>query len=358
MKVALVNHNLGSGGVEKLIYDMAVEMKNNNIDVDIVLLTSVNGVYDDFLKGKGINIIHLSNKWDIYSPKNIFRLVKVLKKYDVVHTHIYSAQLWTAFASYLLPKEIKYITTEHSTTNRRRGNKIFRIIDRWMYSRYDKVVSITSEVKKELENWIGKNKNTDIVIENGIKLNDYITAKPNKREEFNLEVGDKILIMISRFSPPKDHATLIDAMAHLDPEYKLLLVGEGELKEQCINQVKNLKIEDRVLFLGYRRDVPNLLKMCDGAILSSFYEGLPISALEIMASGIPFIASDVPGLTDLVKNCGILFKQGKTLELKGKIKEVMENKKIKEEVVARGTEKSERYSIENKVKEYLTLYKN
>ncbi|MGL5744693.1 MAG: glycosyltransferase, partial [Cetobacterium sp.] len=102
-KLAIVNHNLGSGGAEKLIYDIALELKKRDVNFSVILLTSHNCIYGKKLLEKGVDVIYLSHRWDIYSPKNIFRLIKVLKGYDVIHTHIYSAQLWTAFSSYFLP---------------------------------------------------------------------------------------------------------------------------------------------------------------------------------------------------------------------------------------------------------------
>ena len=86
-RLAIVNHNLGSGGAEKLIYDMALELKDMNIKFSIILLTSVNDIYGKKLQEVGIDVIYLSDKWDIYSPKNILRLRKILKNYDIIHTH-------------------------------------------------------------------------------------------------------------------------------------------------------------------------------------------------------------------------------------------------------------------------------
>ena len=175
-RLAIVNHNLGSGGAEKLIYDMAIELQKRGINFSVILLTSVNCIYGKRLLEKGIDVIYLSDRWDIYSPKNIFRLIKVLKDYDIIHTHVYSAQLWTALASLYLDKKKIYITTEHSNSNNRRGRVLFKLIDKMMYSRYSNIVCITSKVRDSLVEWIGNNDKFR-VIENGIDIDSILIIK-------------------------------------------------------------------------------------------------------------------------------------------------------------------------------------
>lgn len=357
MRIALVNHNLGSGGAEKLIHDMAVEMNARGVQADVVLLTRKKGIYDDSLEEKGIKVIHLSEEWDIYSPKNIIRLIKVLKNYDVVHAHIYSAQLWTAAASYFLPGKIKYITTEHNTTNNRRKKWYFRILDRWMYSRYQEIVSITPEVRRCLFQWLGKDPEDRTVIKNGIVLENFIQAEPLEREKFGLTSEDRVILMVARFNDQKDQKTLIEAMEFLPQEYKLLLIGQGNLEEKCKAQAEELGLGNRVQFLGYRKEIPQFLKMSDISVLSSYYEGLSISALEAMASGRPFVASDVPGLRDLVENNGVLFQRGNSKELAEIIGRLCQDREYNLEIGEKCLAKAKEYDIKSTVDEYLNIYK-
>ncbi|WP_407537332.1 glycosyltransferase [Cetobacterium somerae] len=205
-RLAIVNHNLGSGGAEKLIHDMALELKDMNIEFSIILLTNVNDIYGKKLQEVGIDVIYLSNKWDIYSPKNIFKLKKILKHYDIIHTHTYTAQLWTAFSSLFLGKKKKYITTEHSTSNRRREKFYFKYLDGWMYSRYNKIISITDATQINLKKWLNnKNPEKHLVINNGINLKKYYSTTPINRKEINqnLKEEDILICMIGRFSEQK-----------------------------------------------------------------------------------------------------------------------------------------------------------
>ena len=84
-------------------------------------------------------------------------------------------------------------------------------------------------------------------------------------------------------------------MQLLPLEVKLVLAGEGVLKKKCQDLVETLKLKERVVFLGLRMDIPQLLKTADVVVLSSKYEGLSLSSIEGLAAGKPFVASDVPG---------------------------------------------------------------
>lgn len=356
MKIALVNHNLGSGGAEKLIYDMSILLKEKAYQVDVVLLTEVGGVYDKKLQENGINVIHLSNRWDIYSPQNIYRLIKVLKNYDVVHTHTYASQLWVSIASLFLSKKINFVTTEHNTTNRRRGRFIFKYVDKFMYSRYKNIISITEEVKINLIDWI-ENSERHKVISNGINLKKYFNSNKISKEKLGLELEDILITMVARFSEQKDHMTLIKAIEILPHEYKLLLLGEGELKEKFQKYVNEKKLNEKIKFLGYRDDVPEILKTSDIGVLSSNYEGLPISLLEIMATGIPFVGSRVPGIKELASDIGVLFAHKNSEELAEKLKKLSEDRNYYEQVKNKCIKKAKDYDIENTTDKYITIYK-
>ena len=115
-------------------------------------------------------------------------------------------------------------------------------------------------------------------------------------------------------------------------------------------------IGERVLFLGLRMDVPQLLKTADVVVLSSKYEGLSLSSIEGMASGKPFVASDVPGLQEIVTGAGILFKQGDAKDLANKIENLITNEVYYQEIVNTCLKRSEQYDIQLMVEKHIHLY--
>jgi glycosyltransferase involved in cell wall biosynthesis len=358
MNIAIVVTHLGSGGAEKLVVDMAPVMSEKGNDVEVVVLSSHNDVFSNFMKKDNVKLTFLSNSKSYWKIFNLFKLYKILKNKDYIYSHVVQAQYFTAIVSIFLPSRIKLATTEHSTYNRRRDKYLFKFIEKFIYSRYDKIVSITEQVKSNLLEHLKIKENNDfLVIENGVNLETITSAKPADRSKFNYTNKDVLIIMIGRFSLAKDQKTLIKAISILNNNYKLLLVGEGELMQENIQLAQNLKISDRVNFLGFRSDIPKLIKMCDIGVLSSHWEGQPLSAIEIMGSEIPFVGSKVSGITELAENYGVLFPENNEAVCADEILKLSTDNEYYKSIVKKCILRSKAYSINIMVDNYLNIFK-
>ena len=140
-----------------------------------------------------------------------------------------------------------------------------------------------------------------------------------------------VLIMVARFLEPKDHATLLRAVANLPVNVRLWLVGDGPLRADSEALAQQLSIRGRVVFLGNRDDVPSLLAASDVFVLASASEMLPISILEAMRAGLPIIASDVGGVRELIVNglSGSLVTPGSVKALTEAIQTVIADVRIR-----------------------------
>ena len=186
MKILHITNNLGSGGAEKLLQQIIPIQQKNNNEIELLLLTNKGNVFN-------INNIKIySINKGIYSWKNIFIIRRYLKKdYDIVHCHLFPTQYWVIFASLFLKKKTKLIFTEHSTNNKRRNNILFKNIERFIYRKYNKVISITKKVENNLTNWVGKNNITSTVIENGIDINKFYNAKKYNKTDIEKKIKEK-----------------------------------------------------------------------------------------------------------------------------------------------------------------------
>ncbi|MEK3697504.1 glycosyltransferase [Paenibacillus sp. FSL R10-2199] len=366
MKILHIINNLGSGGAEKLIEETLPLMNNNSsISVELLLLTNEANVFEKGLKAANINISVVPIR-RIRSPLNIFYIRKhIIKgKFDVVHVHLFPAQYWTAMACMFIKKRRpKLITTEHNTSNRRRGKKLFRYIDKFIYSKFNIIISISMATKKALDSWInlfGKSEEKSIVIENGINLEKFKNAKGYVKSEivsaFTNET--KILCMIGRFSTQKDHQTLIRAVAMLPENIHLLLIGEGELIKANKALVTNLSINDRIHFLGFRNDIEKIIKTVDILILSSNWEGFGLAALEGMSAGIVVLGTDVEGLSEVIGDEDQLFQVGDAKELANKIMVFLNDNQLYLNKANAGFTRSGKYDISNMVAKYIDIYQN
>jgi len=168
----------------------------------------------------------------------------------------------------------------------------------------------------------------------------------------------KILLQVSSFRYPKDQKTIIRALKMLDDSVVLVLVGDGPLKKECEEFAVQKGVSDRVFFLGIRMDISKILKTADIIILSSHHEGLSLSSIEGMASGKPFVASNAPGLGDIVKGAGVLFPVGDENILAQKLENLLSDTKFYSKTVEKCLERAEQYNITENIEKTIRLYES
>lgn len=366
MKVLHVINNLGSGGAEKLL-EIYIPILNRieNIEVDILLLTDENNVFYDSLVKNNIKVL-VAKYRSIYDIRNILEIRNhiVSGNYDIVHSHTFPTQYWVALASIIVfNKKVKFFTTEHSTHNRRREKIYLKCIEMLIYSQYDVIISITEKTKDNLIKWLNVNNKKigkHFVIENGVNIEDLKMALPYEKKELieGITNNIKLVCMVGRFSEAKDQSTLIKAISKLTDDYHLILVGEGPLIEEHKMQARILGIIERVHFLGFRQDIPRILKTVEVIVLSSHWEGLSIASIEGLSCGKPFIASRVPGLEELVDGYGLLFEHSNADELASLIYTVNNDKTLFDEVSKKCLQRAEDFNIRKTVNSLVKLYKD
>lgn len=342
--------SLQTGGAEKLMVDLLPRLRDLGNDVELLLFDGTKTPFYKELENIGIKIHHIAIGGNVYNPLNIFRLRKHLKKYDIIHTHNTACQYFTPLARILTRAKCKLLTTEHSTNNRRRQYKLFKYLDKFMYSRYKFIISISEKATNSLTHFVG-NKDNIITIENGVDLFKY-----QKLKAPILDRKEKIITMVAGFRDAKDHDTLINALSLLPREYKLWLVGDGKRRGILEKLVADLNLVNRVKFWGIRSDIPQILEKSHIVVLSSHWEGLSLSNIEGMASGRPFIASDVDGLREIVSGYGILFPHQDAKTLANEIKSLCENKEKYNQVVHACQEKAKQYDIKKTAEKYNKIY--
>lgn len=352
MKILHVINSLEIGGAEKLVADLLPIIKNKGHKVDLLLFNGVETSLKKELIANKINIIEFTKNGSMYNPIYILQLIFIMSKYDIVHTHNSSPQLFCSIAQMFCSN--KLITTEHNTYNRRRNWKWYKFIDKWMYRRYDKIICISDIAEILLRKYLNNDSSKICTIYNGVNIDLFINADADESLYQNNDICK--IMMIAGFRPQKDQPTLIKAISLLPPHYHLFLVGDGTEKSKCVLLAKELNIEDRVHFLGIRSNIPQLLKAADVIVMSSHYEGLSLSCIEGMASGKPFIASDVDGLREVTKDAGILFEHQNCKQLADEIKKVTTDNLYCKLIVERCQRKAKLYDINKMADGYLNTY--
>lgn len=346
MRILHVITSLEIGGAQRLLADL---LPLQGISEDVTLLV-YERVYNDFeksLEESGINILCL-NENNFHNPGVIFRLRKIFKEYDLVHVHLFPTIYWASLAARGL--KVKLVYTEHSTSNSRRNKWYFRPIERFMYGRYDRIISISQQTQDALTCWLGQHDERFVVINNGVDTNKFASVK--------MPVIPKSLIMVSRFASSKDQETVIRALEHIDKEATLRFVGDGENRKYCENLAQELGVSDRIQFLGSRSDVPELVASSYIGIQSSNWEGFGLTAVEMMAAGKPVIATDVEGLKQVVEGAGEIFHLGSVSELVSKVNNLLLDKKYYQSLSEQCSLRAIEYNINVMSDYYLNLYKS
>jgi sugar transferase (PEP-CTERM/EpsH1 system associated) len=181
-----------------------------------------------------------------------------------------------------------------------------RLTHRLMTKLRDKVISVSKDLKDYMINEVGIPSEKVVVIYNAVDCNHShsFTQSDDLRHEFGLINGHPVVGIIGRLVPVKDHSTLLKASVKVFasmPEAKLVIVGDGPLRSELNDTTRELRISDRVLFLGHRNDVPDLLPLMDVVVLCSLHEGSSLTLLEAMADGKAVIATTVGGNPELVE---------------------------------------------------------
>lgn len=356
MKILQVINSLHIGGAEKLVVDLVPLLKQQGFEVDVLLLNGDNTAFKKLLVSQSVNVYSLGTNNNIYNPFLIFQLCRYMRSYDLIHVHLFPAQYWAAFAKIISFSKVILATTEHNTINRRRDIVVFKWIDRFIYNQYERVIAISQKTSELLSSYLRNDKGIS-TIQNGVHIANYKNADPYSKNELLKIREDNVLItMVAGFRDQKDQDTLIRAMLKLPVNYHLALIGDGIRKVLCEKLTNNSGLNNRVHFLGLRDDVTRILKTSDIVVMSSHYEGLSLSSIEGMASGKPFLASNVNGLREITEGAGVLFEEGNENDLADKIQSLIDHPDVYKKVAQKCQYKAAEYDIQKMADSYIEMY--
>lgn len=339
-----VIHALNNGGAETLAIRLSERLQSDRFN-PLICSLSDEGALRTVLEKKKLAYITLGKREgkDFSLPA---RLRKVLMEHniDLVHTHNQGPLLYTTLASLFLKKWI-VIHTEHINMGQEfsYSNK-HQLYNTFLYRRTDGFISIAQHLTDNfLENYPTL-QDKIVTIRNSVDVSQFQDLQgvgvSDIRQNLSLPSRTVLLGNISALRKQKDHVTLVKAMQELSrkrDDIYLVIAGEGECEGELKKLVVDLGLEERVLFLGYRDDIENLLQQFDVFILSSLYEGLPLCLLEAMAVGCPVVATDVVGTNELVENkkTGILTKPRDPEDLANAILALLQDKSQLEQLKIR-----------------------
>ena len=354
MKIIHVISNLELAGAQTMCCNLLCALKDLEEDkITVVSLFNTSNSITEKLKDNGINVICLEKKHGI-DVSMIRKLRKIFKKEkpDVIHAH-------AAVLKYVGPaslfKKAKIVHTMHTLANKE-GSKADALITKFFYKTKKAFpVALTPEVQRSISNRYHIKPERIPVIYNGVDLSNCISKE-------NYFTNDSFKILhIGRFSEEKNHIGLVNAFEIFKKEFPnsvLNLIGDGILKESIQTLVKEKNLENNVKFLGLQKNVYPFLNDADLFALPSTYEGMPMTLIEAMGTGLPIVASNVGGIPDMLTNASnaILTEVNDKILADAFIK-LAKDENLRETYGSQALHDSKQFSAQNMAKSYYDFYK-
>ncbi len=306
-----------------------------------ILITGSEGLLIDDAKRLGVEAYFLPSLVreinpvkDITALLDIRRLLLRIKSSSlspiIVHTHSSKAGIIGRWAAYLagIPVIIHtfhgYGFNDYQSFLKR---QLFIFLERLTARITTRFIAVSkNNIKAGINAGIFKSNDVEL-IRSGIDISEYKDIKidkAKKKQELGIEPDKPLIGMIACFKPQKAPLDFIKAayIVHQKmPDVRFIVAGDGELRPVIEELINSLRLGDRIKLLGFRRDIPEIMKCLDVFVLTSLWEGLPRVILQAMAAGIPVVATAVDGSSEVVKNGinGFLIKPGDVEEISEKI---------------------------------------
>lgn len=347
IKIAICVPTTSLGGAETMAAQLAKALNKDLFDVSFITNHSLSKtrVLDIVTSDSNIKIYSLNEDagMSLRARKKMMRILKQIKP-DVIHTHLHS---YPYVMTYAIKHHIPIIHTMHNMPifeSKKLGRIILKFLFKHKFAIPVGISNIISEQIKELYHV------PSYTIYNPVDVSKF-DIKKDKQKQFTF-------ITIGRMSEQKNQQLLLKSFRILVNNYKnvkLIFVGDGVLKDDLLKLTNDLKLNDYIEYVGNVNDVENYLKIADAFVLSSIYEGLPMTILEAMAASLPIISTNVGGVKDIVTNNGILVKVDEN-DLAKAMLSLIENEKLCNEFKNNSYENAKNYDLSKIVKEYEELY--
>jgi glycosyltransferase involved in cell wall biosynthesis len=311
--LAIDEASLGGGQMHVLLLAKYL----HKADFEVEIATEGSGWLVDEARNLNL-IVHqitISNQVTWQSFRQIHQLLNQTQ-FDILHTHGGTAGFWIRIVAAMLKKRPVIIHTYHGlhylnilekagqAVQQKIKRAIFKLIDRLLLSYTDRIICVCkSDYDKAIAAGVATINQTSTVY-NGIEVDRFSSPidRISARQIFNLDPAEFVFGNVGRLHEQKGHEFLLQAFAKMKANARLIIVGDGRLRDRLMKLADQLEISNRVSFLGARADIHEFLSAIDVFIMPSLWEGQPIALLEALAIGKPCIASAVDGIPEIIVN--------------------------------------------------------
>ena len=342
-----ISRTMDIGGAERIVYQLSSDLKD---EFDSVHVASTGGLWESELAAQGIQhhkILDIDSKNPVTVLKLLFSIHQIIKQkgITIVHTHHRMAAFYIRLLKLVHPKLI-HVYTAHNVFKDKLPLYGFAL-------KNAKSVAVGEAVNKNLKEDVG-------ITDSRVIYNGVVLKETDDHVDEIISYGGIKLGCIARLSEQKGLTYLLDAMSLLTiKDIRLFIVGEGELREELENKVKELNLQDSVIFLGYRKDIVECINSFDFCVLPSVFEGFGLVAIEAFMNSKTLVATDIPGLNEVVTNKnGVLVPAKDPAALASAIDKLATDATLRQELASQAKKDYEnRFSYPMFLENYRALYR-
>jgi glycosyltransferase involved in cell wall biosynthesis len=365
VNVLWLTKGLGRGGAERLLVDSLRHVDRGTFRVEVAYLLPWKDALVSDLEAQGACVRCFGNRYP-FDGRWVLDLRRFVAEHaiDIVHTHMPYVGVAARLA--VLPGRPAVVHTEHNLWSRYRPPT--RVANMLTYGMNQRVIAVSRAVADSIRvpPWLPVRLPPVDVVYHGADLGAvHSGAGAHAHARHRLQLADDTLAIgsVGNFTAKKDQVTLLHAFATLTcdhPSARLVLVGTGPLEAQLRATAGDLGIGDRVVFTGMRDDVNQLLPGFDVFALSSRFEGLPISLLEAMATGLPCVATRVGGIPEVVHDGldGLLVEPGDPQSLAISISKLLLDDRLRGELGANAAATARNFDLRRAVSRTQEIYES
>jgi glycosyltransferase involved in cell wall biosynthesis len=365
--VALIDA-LGPGGAEALTGTYAPRLRDIGFDVKVVVLQERAGnLVAKRLQDSGIDV-DLVRVDRLLQVRQIARLMRCLrrKNADLIHAHLeFSSILGSLFRRVAaVPLVATLHTLERPNLSGRDGMRL-RLMSFMLNRCADQVICL-SQMSAELGRRSGIVHAPIEVLPNGIEIDRYSSqatgARVAVRSALGIDQDVPLVACVAVLRRLKGIHVLIEAFKPVHaklPSARLLVVGDGPERAALAAQVQEQRLNDVVVFGGFRNDIPEILHASDLFVLPTLQDALPTVLMEAMAARLPIVASATGGIPEMIENgvSGLLTPPGDPIALASALVRVLTDKKLAAELAAAGRERVQaQFSLDGQVARLAAIY--
>ncbi|WP_421535689.1 glycosyltransferase [Priestia sp. D3YE.R1] len=358
-KVMFVLPHLRTGGGQKLVIDIIGNLDSERLDVLLVSLYPAEGnIFEDLAEEKGIQIKYLQKKEGINLSviKELISLIKNVRP-DVIHAHL-RVMPYLLFPLIVTDVKKRYYTV-HNLAEKDAGNRRYMKMILNFAFRYAKVVpiAISDLCKQSIVSFYNLPKEQVPCIYNGIDANRFKCIIPyTQRKSETLT-----FIATGRMEPQKNYKLMLEAFSEVYKTYsniRLVILGDGYLRKELEEDIKRLNISNSVLLKGRVSNVEKELNNAHVYLMSSNWEGLPLSVMEAMSCGLPIISTKAGGVIDIIKHNknGCLINIGDKEKLIEAMLKMVTEPDLRNQFSISALESSKMFDIKECANKHMELY--